>query len=172
MATHSSVLAWRIPWTEKPGRLQSMASHRVGHDWSDLAAAAAAGRPGVLQSMGSQRVGRNQVTERLKVGEGDHRGWDGWMAPPTQSTRVSKLQELVMDREAWRAAVHGVTKSWTRLSDWTELSDRTTKKDERIWLRAGIGQVVFTRSSSSSLLSESLHKGTQDFFFIHTQILY
>ena len=42
MATHSSVLAWRIPWTEKPGRLQSMGSHRVGHDWSDLAAAAAA----------------------------------------------------------------------------------------------------------------------------------
>ena len=38
MATHSSVLAWRIPWTEKPGRLQSMGSHRVGHDWSDLAA--------------------------------------------------------------------------------------------------------------------------------------
>ena len=43
MATHSSVLAWRIPWTEKHGRLQSMGSHRVGHDWSDLAAAAAAG---------------------------------------------------------------------------------------------------------------------------------
>ena len=39
MATHSSVLAWRIPWTEKPGRLQSMGSHGVGHDWSDLAAA-------------------------------------------------------------------------------------------------------------------------------------
>ena len=37
MATHSSVLAWRIPWTEKPGRLQSMESHRVGHDWSNLA---------------------------------------------------------------------------------------------------------------------------------------
>ena len=32
MATHSSVLAWRIPWTEKPGGLQSMGSHRVGHD--------------------------------------------------------------------------------------------------------------------------------------------
>ena len=35
---------------------------------------------------------------------------------------LSKLRDLVMDREAWRAAIHGVTKSQTRLSDWTELS--------------------------------------------------
>ena len=39
MATYSSVLAWRIPGTGEPGGLLSMASHRVGHDWSDLAAA-------------------------------------------------------------------------------------------------------------------------------------
>ena len=42
MATHSSVLAWRIPGTGQPGGLLSMGSHRVGHDWSDLAAAVAA----------------------------------------------------------------------------------------------------------------------------------
>ena len=40
MATHSSVLAWRIPGMEEPGGLLSMGSHRVRHDWSDLAAAA------------------------------------------------------------------------------------------------------------------------------------
>ena len=42
MAAHSSDLAWRIPGTGEPGGLPSMGSHRVGHDWSDLAAAAAA----------------------------------------------------------------------------------------------------------------------------------
>ena len=42
MATHSSTLAWQIPWMEEPGGLPSMGSHGVGHDWSDLAAALAA----------------------------------------------------------------------------------------------------------------------------------
>ena len=37
MATHSSFLAWRIPWMEEPGGLQSMGLQRVGHNWSDLA---------------------------------------------------------------------------------------------------------------------------------------
>ena len=42
MATHSSVLAWRIPGTGEPGGLPSLVSHRVGHDGSDLAAVAVA----------------------------------------------------------------------------------------------------------------------------------
>ena len=42
MATHSSTLAWRIPGMAEPGGLPSMGLHRVGHDWSDLVAAAAA----------------------------------------------------------------------------------------------------------------------------------
>ena len=45
MATHSSVLAWRIPGTGEPGGLPSVGLRRVGHDWSDLAAAAAASTP-------------------------------------------------------------------------------------------------------------------------------
>ena len=52
MATHSSVLAWRIPGTGKPGGLQSMGSHTVGHDSSDLAAAvAAANKPFTFKAL-------------------------------------------------------------------------------------------------------------------------
>ena len=50
MAAHSSVLAWRIPGTGEPGGFPSLGSHRVGHDWSDLAAAAAAAARCVCES--------------------------------------------------------------------------------------------------------------------------
>ena len=50
MATHSSTLAWKIPWMEEPGRLQSVGSRRVRHDRSDLAAAAAIGCGQVLSN--------------------------------------------------------------------------------------------------------------------------
>ena len=54
MATHSSVLAWRIPGKGEPGGLPSMGLHRVGHDWSNLAVAAA------------ERTGKREINDRVK----------------------------------------------------------------------------------------------------------
>ena len=56
MATHSSVLAWRIPGTREPGGLPSTWSHRVGNDWSDLAAEAAAEIPDNIIQMQLNRL--------------------------------------------------------------------------------------------------------------------
>ena len=73
MATPSSILAWKIPWTVEPGRLQSMGSQRVGHDWVtslqlSLSSILAWGTPrteelGQLQPMGSQNVRHNWATK-------------------------------------------------------------------------------------------------------------
>ena len=59
--------------------------------------------------------------ERLRAGgEGDARGWDGWDGiKESMDMGLGRLWQLVMDEEAWHAALHGVTKSWSQLSDWT-----------------------------------------------------
>ena len=80
MATHSSVLAWRIPGTGEPGGLPSMGSHRVGHKWSDLAAAAAAlclahiySISGILKR-DEERKGRNKGRKKAgREGEKEER---------------------------------------------------------------------------------------------------
>ena len=62
--------------------------------------------------------------ERLKAGgEGDNRGWDGWMASLTRWTWIWASIRKEHDREAWRSVIHGVANSWTRLIYWTQLTE-------------------------------------------------
>ena len=62
-------------------------------------------------------AGRDWGQEEKGTTKDEMAGWHHRL----DGVSLSELWELVMDREAWRAAIHGVTKNWTRLSDWTEL---------------------------------------------------
>ena len=79
MATHSSILAWKIPWTKEPGQLQSSGSQRVGHDWSSWAHTGGPGGRGESRTPQSCRINPGSILGGvLKEDQGGVRlGWVG-----------------------------------------------------------------------------------------------
>src|SRR5574337_449816 len=137
MAPHSSTLAWKTPWMEEPGRLQSMGSLRVGHDrvtsfslftfmhWRRKWQPTPVFLPGESQGQGSlvgfRLWGRKEsdTTERLHfhfslscIGGGN--------GNPLQCSCL----ENPRDGGAWWAAIYGVAQSWTRLKRLSRSSSR------------------------------------------------
>ena len=110
MATHSIVLAWRIPGTGEPGGLLSMESHRVGHDSSNLAAARSfSGFPG--GASGKEPACHCRRHRDMGSITGSGRSPGGRHGNPLQYSCL----ENPMDRGAWWVIVHRVTQSWTQL---------------------------------------------------------
>ena len=109
MVTHASVLAWRIPGMGEPGRRPSTGLHRVRHDWSDLAGAAAAG--GYTGVSDGKKSACNAGDPRSIPGSGRSPGEGNGNPLPYSCLENS------MGQEAWRATVHGVAKCWTGLND-------------------------------------------------------
>ena len=109
MATHSSILAWRIPWAEEPGELQSMGSQRGRHDWvTKLSTGSLWDSQGAL------------VVKNPPANAGDVRDV-GWIPRSERSPRGGhrnplqySFMENSLKRGDWHATVHGVTKSWTQ----------------------------------------------------------
>ena len=116
MATHTSILAWRIPWTEEPGRLQSMGLQRVRHDWATFIFTSMCYMIGPcwLSVFLGGSIGEETTCNAEDGGSipGSGRSPEGGNCNPLQHSCL----ENPMDRGAWWATVHRIAKSQTWLS--------------------------------------------------------
>ena len=105
MATYSRILVWKIPWMEKPGRLQSMGSWRVGHDW---ATSLSLSQVALVVRNPPAKAGNSRARDWIP---GSGRSPGGGNGDPLQYSPL----ENPMDGGVWCATVHRITKSWTWL---------------------------------------------------------
>ena len=105
----------RVPWTARRSNQSILKEINPENAWKDWCWSWSSSTLTICWK-GPTHWKRSWFWERLRArGEGGDRGWHHRL----KGHKFEQLQELVMDREAWRAVVHGVAKSWTWLSEWT-----------------------------------------------------
>ena len=137
----------RVPWTVRRSNLSILKEISPEYSLEGLMLKLK------LQCFGHLRQRTDSIGKTLMLGKIEGRGRRGqqrmrWLGGFTNAMDMSlnRIWELVMVREAWSAAVHGVTKSWTRLSDWTEITNR--------WKHFDLHFIIFSNLQKVYLVSK------------------